>query len=133
MNPAETRQITLTEFLLARIAEDEAGAQTGRNDHWRVEGGETWEHQGRPYKLVGGGKHLATFDVDHGTLPSIHIARWSPARVLAECEAKRRIVAEAEKCDGAPRGGWCYGCDVALRAHAAVYSDHSDYRDEWRP
>lgn len=59
-----------------------------------------------------------------------------PARVLAECEAKRQIVAahadDHKFCGdevilepGAP-------CDTLLTL-AAVYADHPDYRDEWRP
>ena len=123
-----TATLTLTEFLLARIAEDEATAQTGRNEYWRVEGGPSWTDD-RPYELVGGGKHLATFDDDHGILPSIHIGRWSPARVLAECEAKRRIVEGMQP--------YCPIDDISapevLGYLATPYADHPDYREEWRP
>ena len=109
---------TLTEFLLARIAADEAAAD----------------------------------DVDWDDYNPLH----QPARVLAECEAKRRIV-ERERwkpphgmdCDGHP-GAWMphgdYGAgycmwgaehdgeqSATLRDLAAVYADHPDYRNEWRP
>ena len=62
----------------------------------------------------------------------------SPARVLAECEAKRRMVDEREGCanakddQGRPasmllksHAGW-------LRILAAVYADHPDFDPEWR-
>ena len=71
-----------------------------------------------------------------------HVAYWDPAHVLRECEAKRRIVALHSEGDK----GTCYTCSVngtrvqdnliacpTLRDLAAVYADHPDYRDEWRP
>jgi hypothetical protein len=72
-----------------------------------------------------------------------HIARHDPARVLAEVEAKRHIIdwhrqpTQDEFEDGTYRtmGCRCYGgwpCPT-LRALAAPYADHPDYRDTWRP
>jgi hypothetical protein len=69
-----------------------------------------------------------------------HIARHDPARVLAECEAKRRIV---EEWDAAHRvalaspqysydEGIATGLLAALYALALPYADHPDYREEWR-
>lgn len=80
----------------------------------------------------------------------------SGARLLAECEAKRRIVAVHERvdrrgADGSPvtADDVCSQCaefdfypweGVAdewpcptLRALTLPYADHPDYRDEWRP
>lgn len=54
-----------------------------------------------------------------------HIARHDPARVLAECEAKRRIVEWAS--DGEGEFHW----STVLAPLAAVYADHPDYREEW--
>jgi hypothetical protein len=95
----------LTEFLLARIPEDEAGAReaqalaniyTDPQWHWLVahNGGSRWQQTSH-----------------------------DPARVLAECEAKRRIVE------------WCsdFMQWPPLYALAAVYADHPDYREEWKP
>ena len=79
---------TLTEFLLARIAEDEDEAEDNE-PYW---GGWSSAHE---------------------------------ARVLAECEAKRRIVEELSH-DGLGPREWM------LRVLAAVYSDHPDYRQEWK-
>ena len=77
---------------------------------------------------------------------------YGPARVLAECAAKRAIIAEHAPVDysglgmaspnacslcGADRGmhDWewvedSFPCPT-LRALAAVYADHEDYRKGW--
>lgn len=58
-------------------------------------------------------------------------------RVLAECRAKRAIVADHEE---TMINGASWGCKVdsyrpgkcpTLRTLAAVYKDHPDYRQEW--
>ena len=59
-----------------------------------------------------------------------------PARVLAECEAKRAIVEQAESAEAAIEGEWniSHGENPGwlILAHlAAVYADHPDYRQEW--
>jgi len=85
--------MSIVEFLLARIAEDEEVAQ----------------------------------------------ARHDPARVLAECEAKRRIVGLHERRPDWPDCQECGDRDYqkpwpcsTLRLLALPYSDHPDYRPEWR-
>ena len=126
--------MTLTEFLLARIAEDEAAARECDEMYPPDE----------PFGLE--------FDHDHQ-------ARWTPGRVLAECEAKRRIVAEHEMTTiretTTAKGtyywpAYCRRCTmdgeyadisrepreepcVTLLALALPYADPPDYRDEWRP
>lgn len=105
--------MTITEFLLARIAEDEAVARDVDDVAWAGLFDGTW-----------GGVN------DHG-------ARHDPARVLAECEAKRRIIAGCVDAIGEeltmPYGG-ASGLGQHTVAHlAVVYADHPDYRDEWRP
>ena len=102
----------LVEFLLARISEDEAVAVATRDAHDPLD----WSNPGVGFLLLAG--------------------------VLRECEAKRRIVALHSEGDK----GTCYTCSVngtrvqdnliacpTLRDLAAVYADHPDYRDEWRP
>jgi hypothetical protein len=96
--------VTLAEFLLARIEEDEAG--------YRAEAaGVEW--------LTVNGRDL-----------------WP--QLLAECEAKRRIVIEhaenryrVDPCDAHDADGRTVPC-ATLLALAAVYADHSDYREEWK-
>lgn len=65
-----------------------------------------------------------------------------PDRVLAECAAKRRIV-EAHHWEEEWENGVRFTSDCAdcwqsppchtLRILATVYSDHADYRPEWKP
>jgi hypothetical protein len=171
--------MTLTEFLLARILEDEAVARAATPGPWAWEPpstdswpqgdeslvalGDDWQ----PDSYFGGcsdflrgfhgtrelddGSHLhrtATAVVSGwghdacGTSASdedrAHIARHDPARVLAECEAKRRIV---ERHYEVPASDIMWSsCPVCretwpcpdLRALASVYADHADYREEWR-
>ena len=88
--------MTLTEFLLARITEDERDAQYAETQ---------WS-----------------------SVPSTK-------RILAECEAKRRIVTEAgdyspELAEG-DNGEWAFG--TVLRMLALPYANHPDYQPEWRP
>jgi uncharacterized protein DUF6221 len=81
--------------------------------------------------------------------PHFHTARHSPDRVLREVTAKRVIVDEHEhRFEMAEHPEYGFGCDLChrhdeygmppgvnwcgtIRALAAVYSDHADYRDEW--
>jgi hypothetical protein len=55
------------------------------------------------------------------------------ARILAECEAKRRIVAEHEQ----RADGGCYDCGTRWcrfqQFLAMPYADRPGYRREWRP
>jgi hypothetical protein len=74
-----------------------------------------------------------------------HIACWDPTRVLAEVDAKRRIIDEHGSYSG--YGTHCDTCrhptdDVAagepwpcptLRLLALPYADRPGYRNEWRP
>lgn len=94
------RMITLTDFLLARIAEDEEGI----------------------YYMVHCGDH----------------SWWGADRMLAESEAKRRIVERCAEVMGAsdPRAsldedGWVSLMWEHMYDLASVYADHSDYRQEW--
>jgi hypothetical protein len=122
----------LEEFLLARIAEDKRVAV----DAARAGGGEEWQAD----------------ELGPGVSPPAvaeHAARFGPARVLAECAAKRRLVlASGELLPdlhflGTRPGGMP---DVPFAPHgprqlaaltlallALPYADHSDYRPEWRP
>lgn len=53
------------------------------------------------------------------------------ARVLAECEAKRRIVA---RCEAVGVGFPSYALAEAVLCHLAEpYTDHPDYDEAWRP
>jgi len=106
----------IDEFVLARVAEDEVVARSAIADG---EGARDWA-----------GTEGAT---------DAHIARHDPARVLAECAAKRAILADHTPADDGRCGlcsdlycvtPWDGICDVA-RPLAAVYADHPDYDPAW--
>jgi len=126
--------MTITEFLLARIAEDEDLAR-------RAVGGFA-ERTDLPTKAVmrsASGEALFEFDEkrmvesDRTTLDlAEHLCQWQPARVLAECAAKRAII-DRFPSDGDPGGdGYNFGIEYAIYALAAVYADHLDYDEAWR-
>ena len=89
----------LAGFLLARIAEDESETRWLGPCDCRVEG----------------------FPLQHGLR--------CPERVLAECEAKRRIVTTQLQ----PYPAGHAPATLVLRLLALPYADHPDYRQEWRP
>jgi hypothetical protein len=127
--------MTLTEFLLARIAEDETVAQGHEGT-----GYQRWPY--RPYgdRLGGtvGPEHVPIAEDwrDRGYVAvAEHISRHDPARVLAECEASRHIVARAQALADWDEMGSSIADDgdFILSWLAAPYADHPDYREEWRP
>ena len=106
----------LAGFLLARIGEDEAVAR----------------------KVVAAVKAPDYVIVrvyeqpEPGVTVQRDVALYRPDRVLAECEAKRRIV---EEC-GHTVDRFTYSGDLAravLALLALPYADHPDYRQEWKP
>jgi hypothetical protein len=127
---------TLPEFLLARIAEDHARAEMdGAN-----------AYAGFMYGLAGWKPEAPAWAYTAVQLREVDHA----ARVLAECESKRRIVelhrnrsypqpvnpsdgpayTEEELCCDVC--GWAeYACDT-LRLLAHPYAEHPDFRPEWR-
>jgi hypothetical protein len=152
--------MSITEFLLARIAEDEAAASRYSLRNWRAVDGYTVQGD-----FGVAGRERVDSATDWGICRTAarsdadFIARHDPARVLRECEAKRRIVRMHERLGSAyPRETWtypeaadtCATCGpgdswqakdepygeypcLTLRVLASVYADHPDYRDEWRP
>ena len=139
--------MTLTEFLTARIEEDEAAARSAMA--WRIVPYSCPPDCCAPAGWVGheclicdagptfGGTVDAITEIAKEHDEQIH----QRARVLREAEAKRAIVQQAAVAtawDEAVENEWGGTGkpdpgDVILRALAAVYADHADYRDEWRP
>lgn len=127
----------LTEFLEARIADDESAAQMASGPIWRL------GHRDDGYFFVAA-ESMAIASAPR-TEDRAHIARHDPARVLAECQAKRRIVElhmpDHECTDGSTNYPGVFAGDPALGmtvcptlvALASVYAGHDDYRREWRP
>jgi hypothetical protein len=121
------RPQSLPEFLLERIAEDESEAQatSGRIARAAMQEMAAW---------AGGVGPAAR-----------HIARWDPARVLAECQARRQIVEFAQEATGMEisldlefgqshrdEAADPYIGDRILHLLAAPYAGHPDYRPEWK-
>jgi hypothetical protein len=103
--------MTLTEFLLARIAETE--------------------------RRCGDVHHV---NCVNARVPERDCTCGNSARVLAECDAKRRIVEEflapAEGVSAEWEGGVEAGLRYVIEHLAAVHADHPDhpdYREEWKP
>lgn len=127
--------MTLTEFLMARIDEDEDAAKPclPRESYsppgvWKAY---LHEDTGDYVGTRNGNARwtIAEVDVYHA---AEHIARHDPARVLAEIEAKRRIVERLQSPDPHLYGEPCNDC-ATLYDLAAVYADHVDYDQAWRP
>jgi len=140
--------MTLTEFLLARIAEDEDGAHAATLGPWRwigdrdkdeasLYGPRTPDDKCGPPVISASGMHTEGY-IYVDASDAEHIARWHPARVLAECEAKRRIIdvhlngeAWCDHCSGGEHMGNPGGCPT-LRLLALPHADHPDYDQAWR-
>jgi hypothetical protein len=119
----------LADFLLARIAEDEAVAvQLGElldmvtvADRSKLDAG-VREGMGSIFAVADGAP-----------------ADGAPGRLLAECDAKRRIVEDwrrwraKEGMGGDQRTvGLREGLELALKLLALPYVEHPDYRGQWR-
>lgn len=113
--------MTLTEFLLARIAEDEEAAHGAAAAMQSNYGTGSWDVRPDGRLGLGGGLSLGVGPV------APHVARHDPARVLAECEAKRRIVEEVLPIHPD------YDPLYVQRLLALPYADHPDYQEAWRP
>lgn len=133
--------MTITEFLLERIAEDEAAARAvAQGERWWVDG---------PAEKSGQWWIYDTESKFPSRETALHVARHDPARVLVECAAKRAIIGEheivqkpylkdycstcadwdnAEVGEGPPNIEW--PCP-SVRALAAVYAAHPAYQQEW--
>jgi hypothetical protein len=144
----------LIEFLRARLDDDEQVARAAGGDRWVERMGDVTSEalDKGDYGPRGYWVASASFSCE-GEAEALHeghaahIARHDPARVLAEVDAKRRILDEVVdeatgldmSVDGDRRVGSRdtttepYLGTVLLRLLALPYADHPDYREEWRP
>ena len=111
--------LTLTEFLEARIAEDEAA----------IERRSAFPH------AIHGADEVGAYNPQCPDCLGLPGKR----RVLAECKAKRGIIERAQRAgqieDGliSAAGGYIFDIeDAILCTLAAVYADHPDYNPEWK-
>ena len=139
--------MTLTEFLAARLDEDQAMAEACPWSEWMVSGSQDYS---MPLTLCGrvAGETWADLAQDVWRQgPDVaslrHAARHDPARVLREVEAKRArlaLLAEAQAeldklladehaspMDQAMAVGRVRGAWLAVRHDAAIWRDHPDY------
>ena len=113
----------ITEFLLARYAEDEDAA---RATICRCGGPACTIENG----WMGLGEARARLEWD----PLVEYAmRFTPARVVRDLESKRAIVEDAAGMLHMFEGPYEAYATIMLRHLATAYSDHPDYREEWRP
>jgi hypothetical protein len=138
-------------FLAARLDETEAAAKAATGSlsgrwHTDVDGNVQDEDTGG-----GGNAYIAVgpYGCSVDDADAAHILRHDPARVLRDVQADRAILAMYEDRDGydLPEGVQEgrdpdeRACDEAIRdvlrdvleIRAARFSDHPDYREEWRP
>jgi hypothetical protein len=106
-------------WLLEQVAKDEQMAQAVSGDAWDPEDDEWQDLDDRAFR---------------------HIVHWGPGRVLAECEAKRRIIGLHADAQWYDRPG-CHECGVRdkpcrlLTVYGAMYANlgRPGYREDWRP
>lgn len=134
----------LVAFLRARLDEDEADAKTAairEGEHWTFDEGKSIPEVASWQSVM----HEGIWDCDdpYDDCNEIcnemrsegeHIARWDPARVLAEVAAKRAVLDEVTSLfvDGrVPLDPVTPALRVAL-AFAQVYAEHPDFDEAWR-
>ncbi|MGW1121081.1 DUF6221 family protein [Streptomyces tanashiensis] len=152
----------LITFLRARLDEDAAAARAAAEpESWMELNREprpSWyvqywadpdvaaviaDPESSAYPVVTTAEGMSEDDADRR---AAHIARHDPARVLAEVEAKRRMIelhgcTEGHECSTLDRAGNIDHCTwvmegeacTTLRLLALPYADHPDYQDTWRP
>jgi len=130
---------SLVAFLDARLDEEEAAAKGPpgwKLEHWSAvrykisDSGREWRVDAEPRCIVDA---TARDDAEH-------IARYDPARVLREVEANRAIVrrcaARMDEMDVYPNALVSPRAVLARQALmdlAAVWNDHPDYDQDWKP
>ncbi|MFE2832133.1 DUF6221 family protein [Streptomyces mirabilis] len=131
----------LVDFLRARLDEDEAAARAVPADL-----GHSWSDPG-PWVMAGSGgggreaevaKAADALEMPLAEAVAHHIARHDPARVLAEVEAKRRIVDLTAGMLSAAKGdsevdhyGGLSAAEDTLRLLARPFRDHPDFDPSW--
>lgn len=125
--------MTVTEFLRARIEEDEAAAKTC------LEPANLVPYSDDRIPAIKPEEWGALVDNYLGGPMGKHCARHDPLRVLAECAAKREILGAAAKmasypdrlCDPTLRSALNVFYEYAVFPMVAIYKHHPDYQQEW--
>lgn len=127
-------------WLRAQLDEDERVALAARKgaSGWDGDGVWTTDDRDSAGQCRIEGDVITIYDEGgHTEAHAKHIALWDPARVLADIDAKRRILAEceyeindAEKRDTGDGVGLSH---TILGLLALPYAGRDGYREEWRP
>lgn len=144
--------ITITEFLTARLGDDEAYAREAAAEFgpdWiEIWSGTVDLTANLPGRQPPDGRHWDAHVVTNDARVSCHMVRWDPARALADVAAKRAIVAAHETFESRVEAATYTGYDAlnyhrdqgtlsalkgTLRYLALPYADHPDYDERWRP
>jgi hypothetical protein len=128
----------LIAWLRQQLDEDERVARAADSGRWLPEDkGITFEYRADDFH---GGEAQARLVADTRA-NQWHIANWDPARVLAEVEAKRRILEAApDEGDSVRYGNWAScgdGCAATVQLEvikllAQPYAGQPGWREEWR-
>lgn len=151
--------VTLVEFILARLDEDERVALAATPSPWRIDPRDpNVILEPFPIDSVGMAgdrqRNLFTGQISNRRGQSVsdarHIARHDPARVLADVAAKRLQIDMTFRYEATIDGEWgcCHEADSIargecpatpvdgirmLRLLALPYAEHPGYRSEWSP
>jgi hypothetical protein len=142
----------LIAFVRAQLDEDERAARAATAGPWWHNPGKAWLNaeafevydRSKGEEFVGYGESplsgcvAATGPANHpqSMADAVHIARWDPARVLAEVEAKRRIVEmwvewHGPARDDAYHAGRRDQLTEDVKALAQPYAGRDGWREEW--
>ena len=128
--------VSIRDFIAARLDEDEAAARVATEGPWSFVG---YDDSG--WAVVANDEHEIVSR--SGSDDATHTALHDPARVLREVQAKRDLLAHAERSLADADKLETIGAQPAdvftirapaewtLSILAAPYSDHPDYNPEW--
>jgi hypothetical protein len=117
----------LITWLRAQLDDDERVAREAGDDSLR------WRSEGPERNLVDEIRTIAIAPYEGELHEAEHIARWDPARVLAEVEAKRRVLDWLVDCENKALDGNWWNLEVrdAVEALAQPYAGRPGWREEW--
>ena len=128
----------LVAFIRAQLDEDERIARAADSGRWLPEDkGITFEYRADDFH---GGEAQARLVADTRANQE-HIAEWWPARVLAEVDAKRRILdwlEDVQRFMDLDEMSWYrlggeVDIDLAHRLLALPFAGRPGFREEWKP
>lgn len=109
----------LVSWLLACIADDERWAQAASAGPWEWAGDVL-------FGVDVDGSYVLGADTGISDADAAHIARWDPARVLAECAAKRALIKSLALDDAEDEtAAW------RLRVFAQVFGNRPGFDTSW--